>query len=259
MNIKILALGDVVGPGGVALLRKNLWKYRFDNGITLCVANGENASPGNGLDAADAAELLDCGIDVLTTGNHVWQKKSLRTVLETSERIVRPANYPSLCPGSGYTFVSQDGIRYLIANAAGVFFSDPLDSPFEAVERILTYEDGNFDIAILDIHAETTSEKAAIARYFDGRIQVIFGTHTHVPTADERILPRGSGFITDLGMTGPVDSILGVKSECIIEKLRTKMPVKFETAEGICEAQGAVFTLDSETKKVISVERTTIK
>ena len=253
--MKILAIGDVVGPLGLEYLSKNLRNYISKEKISLTLVNGENASIGNGLCRADAEAILDAGADVITGGNHIWQKKDLRDFLDTSERIIRPCNYPGGNPGNGYTIADADGYRVLVINAMGIVFSDPLDCPFNAVERILKREEGNYDFATLDIHAETTSEKYALARYFDGRINCIYGTHTHIPTADEQVLPNGSGYITDIGMTGPHDGILGVKTECIIHKLTTKLPTRFELAEGDVRINGVLFHLNTTSGRVDMVER----
>ena len=254
-KMKILAIGDVVGPAAIEYMASRLRNFVSREGISLTLVNGENASVGNGLSRQDAEAILDAGADVITGGNHIWQKKDLRDFLDTSSRIIRPANYPSANPGNGYTIADADGYRVLVMNVMGVIYGDPLADPFETVERILSREEGNYDIATLDIHAETTSEKYALARYFDGRISVIYGTHTHIPTADEQVLPKGSGYITDLGMTGPHDSILGVKSECIIHKLTTKLPTRFEVAENDLRVNAALFELDPSTGRATSVKR----
>ncbi|MBO5670022.1 MAG: YmdB family metallophosphoesterase, partial [Clostridia bacterium] len=195
------------------------------------------------------------GADVITTGNHVWQKKDIRDMLCDSEQIIRPANYPPACPGAGYTVRDCLGWRILVINVMGTVYMDSLESPFDAVDRILAREAGRYDIAVLDVHAEATSEKIALGRYFDGRINIIFGTHTHVPTADLRILPHGSGYITDLGMFGPEESVLGVKTDIIIEKFRTKMPVRFEIADGPLVLCGACFTYDTDKKCITEVQQ----
>lgn len=251
--MKILALGDVVGPASTEYLRRRLGAYREANGIDAVLVNGENANSQNGISRADAQDLLSAGADVITTGNHVWKWNDLRTLLDEEPRIIRPANYPGVCPGTGSALLDVNGRTLLCVNVAGTAYGEPLGDPFDAVERVLRENEGKYDFAALDVHAEATGEKAAIARYFDGRIAVVYGTHTHVQTADARILPRGSGFITDLGMVGPDDSILGVKPESVIERLRTHMPVRFETAAGNITAHGAVFTLDRDLR-VTAVE-----
>lgn len=254
-TFKILALGDVVGQGAVAYLEKNLRKKITEYGADLTLVNAENAAVGNGLDTASAQTLLDAGADVLTSGNHIYKQSSLHRFLEDSPYLIRPLNYPSDCPGNGYTVFKAGGLRILIMNVMGnVYSSESLGCPFEAVERILKREAGSYDLATLDVHAETTSEKAAIARYFDGRIAAVYGTHTHVQTADARILPMGTGFITDLGMCGPDDSILGVDPICIITKLRMHMPQRFTVPTGKITATGALFEIDLSTKKAISAQ-----
>ncbi len=254
MHFNILAIGDVVGPAAVEALEHRLYGIRARHTAHFTVVNGENAAIGNGLDVASAKSLLYAGADVLTTGNHVWQKREIYDFLRDSDRVIRPANYPSAAPGAGYTLYNADGVRILVMNVMGCIYMEPLDDPFVAVERILDREKGHYDISVLDIHAEATGEKLALAKYFDGRISVIFGTHTHVQTADACILKGGTGYITDLGMTGPIDSILGVKNEIIIEKLRTKLPRRFEIAEGPLRLCGAVFTVDTETGVCLEVQ-----
>ena len=253
--MKILAIGDVVGTKSVEYLRKKLWDIRKQNGIDFVVANGENVAEIHGIGMAEAEILLSSGVDLITLGNHTYGRKDICGFLSESECIIRPANYPPLAPGGGYTLLNVCGWRILGINVMGTALMESLACPFSTVDRILERENGNYDFAIMDIHAEATSEKIALARYFDGRISVIFGTHTHVQTADEQVLPKGSGYITDLGMTGPTNGVIGSDSDCVIEKFRTKMPVRFKVADGDIEARGAVFTLDESTKWVTRVER----
>ena len=251
----ILCVGDVVGPAAVEHLRQQLWRFRREHEVDFTVVNGENACPGNGLDTASAKALLDAGADVLTSGNHIWHRRDIYAMLDADDRLLRPANYPPADPGTGYTIQRADGFSYLVINVLGTIFMDALENPFFCIERILEREQGRYDIAICDIHAEATSEKAALARYFDGRIHIVFGTHTHVPTADVRVLPQGTGFVTDLGMTGPVESVLGVKPSCIISRLTTSMPCRFELADGPVEAQCVLFTVDTVTGQVTKAAR----
>ena len=256
--MRILALGDIVGPSTVEEAGKRLWQYRTENKIDFTIANGENASKGNGLDIDSAKALLERGVDVITGGNHIWQKHSLRAFLDSSNNIIRPLNFPKTSVGNGYTTVDCQGYKILVMNVSGTIYMESLSCPFDAVEGVLEREDGNYDISLLDIHAEATSEKYALARYFDGKISGIVGTHTHVPTADAQILPGGTGYITDLGMCGPKNSILGVKSEIIIEKLRTKMPAHFEFAEEDIEFNGVIFEFDTQKydkPKLVSINR----
>lgn len=253
--LKILALGDVVGRRTIEYIRANLWSRRSALGADFVVANGENVSEIHGITAADADALFDCGIDFITTGNHVFRAKSVEELLESSTDIIRPANYPAVCPGVGYSIKNVNGWRLLCMNVMGVVYLESLTSPFETVDKILERERGKYDLSLLDIHAEATSEKLALARYFDGRINIIFGTHTHVPTADAQILPAGTGYITDLGMSGPIDGILGTATEPVIKKFLTKMPQRFTVAEGAIAVNGALFTIDTDSRKVVKVER----
>ena len=253
--MKILTLGDVVGRQAVAYLEKNLWNARSSYGADIVIVNGENASDVYGIDESDAKALLSAGADVITLGNHAFGKKNIFTMLSDSNAIIRPANYPPLTPGGGYTIINVCGWRVLCINVLGTVMMESLACPFATADKILEREKGNYDVSIMDLHAESTSEKIAIGRYFDGRINVIFGTHTHVQTADEQILPRGSGYITDLGMTGPVNSVIGSDVDAVIERMRTKITSRFTVAEGEVRAHGALFDLDTDTKKVISVKR----
>ena len=253
IQMRILALGDVVGTRTIEYLRERLWDVRKKHGVDFVIANGENATEIRGISARDAKALLDTGVDLITLGNHTYGMRDVYPFLEQSEQIIRPANYPPEAPGSPYVIARVDGWRILCINVNGRAFMDAFASPFDTVDRILAREKGNYDLSVMDIHAEATSEKLAIAHYFDGRVDVLFGTHTHVPTADERILPKGSGYVTDLGMCGPVDGILGTAKEPVIEKFRTLMPVRFAVAEGPIAAHGVLFELDGN--RVTSVRR----
>ena len=251
--MKILALGDITGVSASEKVCRSLNKIKSEYDIDFTVANGENAASGNGLDRRTAELLLSSGIDVLTSGNHIWQKREMLEYIDENPYIVRPCNYPHGTPGKGSFIFESFGFRILVMNVLGTVYLDPLCCPFESLDRLLKENEGKYDISILDVHAEATSEKLALANYFDGRIDIIFGTHTHVQTADARVLPKGTGYITDLGMCGPIDSILGVNSEKVIEKLRTHMPVRFDTPDGECSLNGAVFTYDRNAKKCVDV------
>ena len=253
--MKILALGDVVGRHAVAYLEKNLWNARGELGADFVVVNGENASDIYGIDESDANVILSSGADVITLGNHAFGRKNIFNLLCDSNAIIRPANYPPMTPGGGYTILNIGGWRILCINVLGTVMMESLACPFTTVDKILDREKGNYDVSIMDLHAESTSEKIAIGRYFDGRINVIFGTHTHVATADEQILPKGSGYITDIGMTGPVDSVIGSDVSAVIERMRTKITSRFTVADGAIKAHGALFDFDTDTKKVTSVKR----
>ena len=242
--MKILALGDITGTSALAYLRQHLWQKRSQLGADFVVANGENVSEIHGISAPDAVALLDCGVDLITTGNHAFYKRGIGELLDSSDSIIRPANYPAACPGTGYKIKRVGGWRLLCMNVLGTVYLESLVSPFETVDRILEREKGNFDLSLLDFHAEATSEKLALARYFDGRINIIFGTHTHVQTADEQILPGGTAYITDLGMSGPTGGILGTATQPVLTRFLTKMPQRFNVADGPVVVHGALFDTD---------------
>ncbi len=253
--MKILLIGDIVGVCGTNFIKENLSSIAKQYGIDMIIANGENSAKGNGIDKASAETLISAGVDVITTGNHVWHKYEMLDYIETNENVIRPANYPPNTPGYGYVIYKVMGTKVLVMNVLGTVYLDSLACPFETVEKILKREEGSYDISILDVHAEATSEKAAIARYFDGRITAVVGTHTHVQTADERLLPNGTAFITDLGMTGAYESILGVETERVLSRFLTKMPARFVQAEGECQFNAAIVTVDESTNKATKIER----
>ena len=253
--MKILAIGDVVGTKSIEYLEEKLRKVRQSLGADAVILNGENATDIHGISTPDAKRLREAGADLITLGNHTYGRRDICETLSNEEWIIRPANYPPMAPGAGYAVMRIDGWRILVINIMGTALMDALACPFATVDRILQREEGNYDFAVLDIHAEATSEKIALARYFDGRIAVMFGTHTHVQTADEQILPHGSGYITDLGMTGPVNGVIGSDAEGVIEKFRTRMPTRFKVADGDVTAHGALFEVDSETGRTLSVKR----
>lgn len=253
--MKILAIGDVVGKKALEHLSHTLWNKRRELGADMVAVNGENASDIYGVSADDAELLLSSGADLITLGNHAFGRRDIYNMLCDSESIIRPANYPPLAPGSGYTILNVNGWKILCINVAGTALMESLACPFATVDRILEREKGNYDLALMDIHAESTSEKIALARYFDGRISVMFGTHTHVATADEQILPCGSGYITDIGMTGPTNGIIGSDAKAVIERMRTKISCRLTVADGPIEASGALFDVDTSTGKVRSVTR----
>lgn len=252
---EILVLGDIFGNCGTDAVEKKLWKIRKDYEIDMVIANGENAAEGSGINKEIADRLFSCGIDVITSGNHIFKKSSAYSLLENNEYVLRPANYPDECPGSGWCIFDMNSYKVLVINVMGTVFMESLASPFETVDRILKREEGNFDFAVADIHAEATSEKIAFARFFDGRISGVFGTHTHVQTADNQVLKNGTGYITDAGMCGPFDSVLGVESEIILKKFLTKMPVRHMEASGDVRICGCIFSVDVGSGKCVKTER----
>lgn len=253
--MKILCLGDVVGEQTLQYLARALPEQRRRLGADLVIVNAENVCDVKGVSPAAADRLIESGADILTSGNHVFDRRDIYAYLDNSRNLLRPLNYPAECPGEGSRLVTAaDGWRVLVMNVSGCAFMEPLNDPFASVEHALDGARGKYDLAVLDIHAESTSEKMALARYFDGRIAAVFGTHTHVQTADAQVLPGGTGYITDLGMTGPTDGILGVRSQEIIGKCRTHLPHRFSVATGEIKAHGALFDVDAVTGRTKSVE-----
>ncbi len=255
MIIKILMLGDVVGPGAVQVIKSNLWSIRRELGVCFAVVNGENSADSNGIDIKSAETIIRAGADVITTGNHVFKRREIREYLDDNVNIIRPANFPSQVCGRGYTIINTPQGRFLIMNLLGNSYMEPMGCPFRTADRILKTEEGNYDISILDFHAESTSEKIALSHYLDGRLDIMAGTHTHVQTADERIMPKGTAYITDLGMCGADNSVLGIKKEKIIEKFLTHYPVKFDIVTEDITLHGAVFSYDTDARCCTAVER----
>ena len=253
--MRILTVGDIVASDGREFIYNNLGRIKKKYRIDYCIANGENTANTNGITVDVADNLLSCGVDVITMGNHTFANREYETVLNDFPRVIRPINYPSETEGMGYFIDDLGYMRICVINAMGRINMDALDCPFRATEKCLKEIEGKADVIIVDFHAETTSEKLAFGNYFDGKADIVFGTHTHVQTADERILPNGTAYITDLGMTGVRDSILGVKKEIIMDLYYTRKRYRFEKAEGEVWFNGAIFELDDKTKKVISIER----
>lgn len=254
--MRILALGDIVGTDTVGYLKKNLPDVQRKEKIDFTVANGENVTEIRGISASDARQILDAGVDLITLGNHAFGMRDIGDFLDSNpQKILRPANFPPAAPGSGYAVIRIGGWRLLCISVSGRAFLDPLACPFETLDKILSREAGGYDLALLDVHGEATSEKMAIGYDFDGKIQVIFGTHTHVPTADERVLPHGTGYVTDLGMCGPAEGILGTDRSDVIRRFRTQLPTRFHVAAGRICAQGAIFDVDEQARRVRSVKR----
>ena len=254
--MNILAIGDVTSPAGVKHLCERLWGVRREYGIDLCIVNAENASLVSGPQPHDADALLAAGADVLTGGNHTLRARGLHAYLEEHTDVLRPLNFPADVPGSGYTVKDVLGYRVLVINAMGNVLIDPvLDNPYGPLDRLLAREAGRYDLAVLDLHAEATGEKLALAYAYDGRIHAVFGTHTHVPTADLQILPQGTGYVTDVGMCGETGGVLGMDAEVVVRRMRTRLPEKFVAARGPVAADGVVFTVDPVTKRTTSVRR----
>lgn len=254
--MNLLAIGDLFGAAGRRAIRQWLPALREELAADAVVVNVENLHGGRGADAGEVAEVLRCGADCLTSGNHIWGHKGHERTLGGEPRLLRPANYPAPCPGRGYTVLATArGTRLAVINLQGRVFMSPVDDPFRAADRILDELKGQAELAVVDFHAEATSEKLALAHYLDGQVAAVFGTHTHVQTADARILPRGTGFITDLGMTGPYDSIIGMAADAALARFLTGRPVPNVPAEGGLGLRGALFTLDEKTARCVRIQR----
>ena len=254
-KVKILVIGDVTSPAGIEHLKKNLWKFREANKIDFCVVNGENASFITGISPELAETLLRAGADCITGGNHTMHNKKTYGFMDEHKELLRPINFGDSAAGRGYAILDANGYRFLVINAMGNVHIEPnLDSPFPYIDRALKQEAGNYDFSILDIHAEATGEKLAVGYAYDGRINIIFGTHTHVKTADGQILPCGSGYITDVGMCGETGGVIGMDSAVVVERMRTHLPIPFKAASGACRADGVIFTLDTSKGVVTNIE-----
>ncbi len=254
--MRILAIGDVVGRPGRRAIVRWLPGLREEHAPDLVVVNGENLRAGRGIDAPGLDDLFASGADVVTTGNHVWAHRSAERLLEEYPRVLRPANLPPPCPGRGAVVVATGvGVRVAVINLLGRVFMAPGDCPFRAADRLLERLDGRADVAVVDIHAEATSEKKALALHLDGRVAAVFGTHTHVPTADAQVLPGGTGFITDLGMTGPHRSVIGLDPEVALRRFLTARPAPQAVAEGGLGLHGALFEVDEGTGRCTGVAR----
>jgi metallophosphoesterase (TIGR00282 family) len=238
--MRILFLGDVVGSPGRRAVRETLPSLRERHAPDLIVINGENSAGGMGITERTANDLFAAGADVITTGNHVYRHREAYEFLDCAERVVRPANYPSGNPGRGHTVVEAAGMRVAVVNLSGAVGLTVARSPFDTVDAILDRLAGEADAVFVDFHAEVSSEKVAMGWHLDGRVAAVFGTHTHVPTADGRVLPGGTAYIADVGMTGARTSVLGVKPEQVLERFLTQMPVRFETAGEDVWVMGAV-------------------
>lgn len=256
--MNILCVGDVVGSRGCELARQVLPALKRQYAVDVCIVNGENAADGNGITPASARSLKDSGADVITGGNHTFRRHEFYPLLDEEPWLLRPANFPAAAPGSGLYTVDRGRYQVTVINLIGTAFMEPLACPFDTLDALLS-KAGNPKFCVVDFHAEATAEKKALAYYADGRVSALFGTHTHVPTADEQILPAGTGYITDVGMTGPVESVLGIKPELSIAKMHGKLPVRFAAAEGACELQAVLFTLDDKTGRTTAVRRLAVR
>ena len=253
--MKILAIGDIVGRIGRDATMTYLERRKCD--YDLIIANGENSTHANGMSRVVYKELTDCGIDGFTMGNHTWGCPDVVNLMKYNDNLIRPANFDAACPGKGSMILTtRNGIKVGVINIIGrTYMPNPADSPFTAVERELEELSGKVDVTLVDFHAEATSEKVAMGYFLDGKVTAVFGTHTHIQTADESILPKGTAYITDLGMTGPIHSVLGMDKNIIVNRFLNGMPSKFEVATGKGQFCGVEFEIDDETKVVMGVKR----
>jgi hypothetical protein len=244
--MRILFVADVNGRPGRRAVEERLPSLRDELELDFVVANGENAADGLGITPKIADKLLGSGVDVITLGNHVWRRREIVPYLSGTDRVIRPANLSASSPGRGWTVAAaRDGTRVGVINLLGDLFMAPAVSPFEVVHSLVEEARRETPVVLVDFHGEATSEKVALARYLDGKVTAVFGTHTHIQTNDARVQPGGTAAITDAGMTGPHDSVIGVKAELAIQRMRTGMPVRFETAEGDVRLEGALLECDA--------------
>lgn len=256
--MKILFIGDIFGQPGRRVTKETLPSLIEEFSPELILANGENAAAGFGITPALVEELLEMGIAVLTSGNHLWDKKEILPYLadHADARLLRPANYPDGAPGHGlYLGRTRSGVDYAVMNLQGRVFMPSLDCPFRTSDALLAQIPSGVKVRIVDVHAEATSEKVALGWYLDGRVTALVGTHTHVPTADECVLPNGTAYITDVGMSGPYDSVIGVEKQAIIRKFMVQIPARFEVAKGDPRLSAVVIDADPETGRALSIQR----
>ncbi len=258
--MKILFIGDIVGKPGRRAVKELLPLLVGSHGVDLVIANCENAASGFGVTREIVEELYDAHIDILTSGNHIWDKKEVLGFIEDYETLLRPANYPGIVPGKGSVLMPTAAGDYVgVLNLAGRIFMSPMDCPFVTAKREITRLKAKTNVIIVDMHAEATSEKKALGWYLDGEVSAVLGTHTHVQTADDEILPGGTAYISDVGMTGPFDSVIGIKKDTVIEKFLTQMPNRFDVAKGDIRLQGVLLDIDTQSGRARAIERISVK
>ncbi len=255
--MNILCIGDIVGRPGREVLAKMLAPFKQQHAVDFTIVNGENSAGGSGIQPKQAEEIFALGTDVITLGDHVWDKPEIQQYIKDHPRIIRPANFPDGTPGKGWTVVpSAQGIKIGVINLLGrTFMRYNVSCPFKMFDQAFEEIKAQTPLVIVDMHAETTSEKVAFGHYVDGRASVVFGTHTHIQTADDQVLPQGTGYITDLGMTGPYDSVIGQNKEKIIQRFLTSMPQKFEVAQGPATLCGIVAEVDAHSGRSVKITR----
>ncbi len=255
--VKALMIGDVIGTPGMKALFAGLGPLVRATGASLVVVNGENAQGGFGIGKEEADKLFSIGVHVITGGNHIWERPGSAELLDSTPNLIRPANYPPGAPGKGCAVLKAAGANWAVINLQGREGMSPIDCPFRAADALLARiaADCPDALVLVDFHAESVEEKEALGFHLDGRVAALAGTHTHVQTADERILPKGTGYITDLGMSGPDDSVIGVKVDICLRRGLSQMPIKMESAEGPASIRGALFEIDSGTRRCVAVSR----
>jgi metallophosphoesterase (TIGR00282 family) len=259
MPVKLLFIGDIVGKPGRQAVSRELHRLVDRFKVDLVIANGENAAGGFGITEESAKELYQCGIHILTSGNHIWDKKDSLDFLKREEHLLRPANYPEGVPGRGSTVVTTaGGVKVAVLNLEGRVFMNNLECPFRVADRELARLEKETPVIFVDFHAEATSEKASMGWYLDGRVSSVVGTHTHVQTSDERILTGGTSHMTDAGMTGAFDSVIGIRKEDAIERFLTQLPTRFEVAKKDIRLNGVVIEIDERSGKALGIERVSI-
>ena len=262
--MRILFIGDIFGRPGRTIVKDRLPGLVREHAIDLIIVNGENAAAGFGITPSLVEDLFELGIDVITTGNHIWDKREIVEYFESADgnqhsparRLLRPANYPAGMPGWGIYEGQKGKVNYAVINLQGRVFMASNDDPFRVVDQLL--KDVKAKVIFVDIHAEATSEKISMGWYLDGRVTAVVGTHTHIPTADERVLPGGTAYITDVGMSGPYDSVIGVRKELVVGKFLNNMPVRFEPATGDVRLCAVVVDCDGSTGRTTSIQRLTV-
>jgi 2',3'-cyclic-nucleotide 2'-phosphodiesterase len=254
-SIKILALGDIIGQAGLRAVFVHLQTLKKKTNAHVVIANGENAFEGRGITPEIAENLFKAGVDVITSGNHIWQTQDIHKYLDQNDFILRPENYPTEVPGKGHTIVEAKGVPVAVVNMEGRVFLSNIRCPFRVGKEIVGRLRQKAKIVVIDFHAEWPEEKEALALYLDGQISALFGTHTHVQTADERILKQGTGYITDIGMTGPSNSVIGMTLHTALRKNLTQMPIKTEVENSSSSIMGVLLTVDPETGKCLEIQR----
>lgn len=257
--MKILMAGDCVGRPGRTMVKEKLPSLRSEYNLDLIVLNVENAAAGFSITPTTAQELFAAGVNVMTSGNHIFDKKEALELIKDEPRLLRPVNYVPTLPGSGVWTGEVNGFPVAVINVQGRVFMPPSDDPFRAMDAALAALDPKYKIILVDMHAETTAEKIAMGRYLDGRVSALVGTHTHVATADEQILPRGTAYITDLGMTGPHDGVIGMKTSSVLDRFLTGLNTRFEVSEGEPQLNGLMIEVNDETGKAVSVQRLNVR